>query len=189
MKPTSPDMWWKPVKCFGRPTGRANPTAEPIARPVIPAGINRFLIGKGYGGGSALIEVRRDGDSWNVEDVWRSTRVLKTKFNQCVIRDDVAYGLSNGALQAVDVEAAERLWEQGRRGRYGQGQVLLVDDTLVVQTEMGDVSVVEANANEFVEQIRFAALHQKTWNIPTLVGRILLIRNGEQAIAYRLPAR
>ncbi|SMP52700.1 outer membrane protein assembly factor BamB [Neorhodopirellula lusitana] len=156
---------------------------------VIPAGQDRFLIGKGYGGGSALIEVRRQDDGWEVEDVWRTTRVLKTKFNHCVTRDGVAYGISNGALQAVDVESAERLWEQGRRGRYGQGQVILVDDILIVQAEMGDVAIVEANPNDFVELIRFDALQQKTWNIPSVAGNLLLVRNAEQAIAFRLPTR
>jgi outer membrane protein assembly factor BamB len=156
---------------------------------VVPAGEDRFLIGKGYGGGSALIRVQQEEDGWKASDVWRLTRVLKTKFNHSVILDGVAYGLSNGALQAVEVESGERLWEQGRRGRYGQGQLIAAGDVLIVQAEMGEVALVEANPNEFNEWIRIDALNQKTWNVPSLSGNILLVRNGEEAIAFELPSK
>lgn len=155
----------------------------------VPAGENRLIVGKGYGYGSALIEINKADEQWTAEDVWRSNRILKTKFNHSLVLDGVAYGLSNGALQAVEVDSGERLWEQGRRGRYGQGQIIAAGDTLIVQAEMGEVALVEVNPNEFNELIRFDALDQKTWNMPSLSGNILLVRNGEEAIAFRLPSR
>lgn len=155
----------------------------------VPAGENRLLVGKGYGYGSALIEIKKVDEQWVAEDVWRTNRVLKTKFNHSLVADGVAYGLSNGALQAVEVDSGERLWEQGRRGRYGQGQAIMAGDTLIVQAEMGEVALVEVNPSEFNELIRFDALNQKTWNTPSLSGNILLVRNGEEAIAFRFPMR
>lgn len=158
---------------------------------VVPAGDNRFLIGKGYGGGSAVVEIRAagpDGD-WTATEVWRSSRVMKTKFNHAVVLDGTAYGLSNGALEAVNVTTGDRLWQQPRRGRYGQGHVIAVEDTLIVQAENGDVALVEANPDAFRERLRFPALQSKTWNIPSLSGRTLLIRNGEEAMALRFPSR
>ncbi len=156
---------------------------------VIPAGENTFLVGKGYGGGSALIEVNRQafGEGFKVLDLWRSNRVMKTKFNHAVLRTGVAYGLSNGALQAIDIESGERLWEQSRRSRSGQGQVILAGDVLIVQEEMGDVLLVAAEPNEYRELVRLDALQHKTWNVPSLVGNVLLIRNAVQAMALRLP--
>jgi len=158
---------------------------------VIPAGVNRFLIGKGYGGGSALIEVRAhpSGDGFECEDIWRSNRIMKTKFNHAVIREGIAYGLSNGALQAVEVESGRRLWEQPRRSRSGQGQVILAGAMLIVQEEMGDVIFVDADPNEYNERLRLDALQHKTWNVPSLVGNVLLIRNSVQAMALRLPEK
>ncbi|WP_146581769.1 outer membrane protein assembly factor BamB family protein [Neorhodopirellula pilleata] len=167
----------------GQSSGGANCAAA------IAAGTNRFVVGKGYGGGSALIEVTLNGEDWQVNDIWRSNRVMKTKFNHCVVRDGIAYGLSNGALQAVELESGERLWEQGRGGRYGQGQVILAEDVLIVQAEMGDVALVAAEPNEFNELIRIPALDQKTWNVPSLSGNILLVRNGEEAVAFDLPGK
>ncbi len=158
---------------------------------VVPAGEDRFLIGKGYGGGSALIEVKPDqsGGGYIAEDVWRSNRIMKTKFNHAVVREGVAYGISNGALQAINLESGERLWEQSRRNRSGQGQVILAGDTLIVQEEMGDVALVAADPHEYRELARLKALDHKTWNVPSLVGNVLVIRNSVQAMALQLPAK
>ncbi len=156
---------------------------------VIPAGENRFLIGKGYGGGSALIEIEpnESGDGVVAEDVWRSHRIMKTKFNHAVIRGGAAYGLSNGSLQAINLESGERLWEQSRRSRSGQGQVILAGDTLIVQEEMGDILLVAADPHEYRELVRLHALDHKTWNVPSLIGNVLVLRNSVQALAMQLP--
>lgn len=157
---------------------------------VIPAGKNRFFIGKGYGVGSALIEVDTDdsGDGLVAEDVWRSNRIMKTKFNHAVIHSGAAYGLSNGALQAINLESGERLWEQSRGSRSGQGQVIRAGDTLIVQEEMGDILLVAADPHEYRELVRLQALDHKTWNVPSLIGNVLLVRNSVEAMALQLPA-
>lgn len=169
----------------GQSNGGANCAA------VIGAGKDRFLVGKGYGGGSALIEIEASpsGEGFVAEDVWRSNRVMKTKFNHAVIRDGVAYGISNGALQAMEIETGDRLWEQSRRSRSGQGQVILAGDTLIVQEEMGDVLLVAADPAEYRELLRIDALQHKTWNVPSLAGNVLLVRNAVQAMAFRLPPK
>nr|WP_236624144.1 PQQ-binding-like beta-propeller repeat protein [Rhodopirellula baltica] len=180
--------------------GKSNSGANCAA--AMPAGENQFLIGKGYGGGSSLIQVTRVDNATNAnddtssetetfvaEEIWHSSRVLKTKFNHTLVRDGIAYGLSNGALQAVEIESGKRLWEQSRRDRLGQGQAVLVEDVLVVQGEEGEVVLVAADPDDYQELIRIPALQRKTWNIPTVVDNLILIRNAHQAIALELPQR
>lgn len=156
----------------------------------VPAGQNRFLIGKGYGGGSAVVEVTSAGEAaWQTQTVWASSRLLKTKFNHSCVDGDVAYGLSNGTLQAVDLTKGRRLWQQSRGSRYGQGQLVLAGDVLVVQAESGDVAFVAADPERYRELARLPALKTKTWNIPTVAGRHLLVRNDRESICYLLPAK
>ena len=113
---------------------------------VIPAGENRFLIGKGYGGGSALVEMSQAKDgSLSAAAVWDSAQVLKTKFTHACVRGDVAFAISNGSLEAVRIDDAEQQWVQPRRSRFGQGQILLVEDTIVAQSESGEVTFVAAD--------------------------------------------
>ncbi|WP_083434958.1 outer membrane protein assembly factor BamB family protein [Rhodopirellula islandica] len=177
--------------------GKSNSGANCAA--AIPAGEDQFLIGKGYGGGSSLIEVTRtdtpsasdtassETSDFVVNEIWHSSRILKTKFNHALVQDGIAYALSNGALQAVEIESGKRLWEQSRRDRFGQGQAILVEDVLVVQAEEGEVVLVAAEPDDYRELLRIPALQHKTWNIPTVVGNLILVRNAHQAIALELP--
>ena len=168
--------------------GQSNAAASCAA--VVAAGENRFLVGKGYGGGSALVAVTRDEEgSFHADELWRSSRLLKTKFTHPCVDDGVAYAISNGTLQAVDVDEAERLWQQSRGDRCGQGQLILAGDTLIVQTEPGDVAFVAADPADYRELFRLPALSSKTWNIPTLAGRHLIVRNDREAICYLLPEK
>jgi hypothetical protein len=155
----------------------------------VPVLDNRLLVGKGYGGGSALVEIIRNESGWMADDVWRSNRVLKTKFNHTCVQGDTGYGISNGSLQAVDLNDATVYWNQPRRSRAAQGQVVLVEDVLVVQDESGDVVFVDASVDGYNELFRMPALDSKTWNIPSVAGRYLLVRNDHQAICFELPER
>ena len=115
--------------------------------------------------------------------LWESIS-LKAKFSNVVHRDGVLYGLDDGILAAVDAETGERLW---KRSRYGHGQIMLVDDLIVVMAEDGRVALVEASADGFVEVASFAALSGKNWNHPALSGTTLVVRNDREAAAFELP--
>ena len=155
----------------------------------VPVGDDQLLVGKGYGGGSSLVQVTSADGGWQVQEVWHSNRVLQTKFNHTCVSGGVGYAIGNGALQAVALGEPSRLWQQPRRQRAGQGQVILVEDLLVLQDEGGDVVLVDATSQEYRERLRLPALESKTWNIPSVAGRYVIVRNSEQAICFRLPPR
>jgi outer membrane protein assembly factor BamB len=149
----------------------------------------RFLIGKGYGGGSALVQINLSEERFDANEVWASSRVLKTKFSHACVDRDVAYAISNGILEAVSINDGELIWSQPRGVRAGAGQILLVEDTIVVQNEAGGIVFVQAGTDEYAELGRLDALESKTWNVPTIAGRHLLVRNDNQAMCFLLPPR
>lgn len=163
-----------------------NDQAVNCSQPVPLGGDNRqLLISSGYGKGAALIELSRSGDRWSVEELW-TTRHLKPKFTSPVVRDGFAYGLDDGILTCIDLADGQRCW---KRGRYGHGQVLLVDDLLLVQTETGEVTLVAADSDEHRQLATLPALRAKTWNNPALADRYLLVRNDREAACYLLPVQ
>ncbi len=154
-------------------------TSQPV-----PISDRQLLLTKGYGNGAKLWEVAKMGDGWSVNELWHEPRLLRTKATSTVVRDGYAYGLSDGLLECVDIAARTRRWKE--RG-FGHGQVLLVDDLLLVQAESGDVVLVEADPASFIEVARLPALSSRTWNYPVLAGAYLLARNEREIVCYELP--
>ena len=160
----------------GDSTADAN-NSQPV---VLPGDL--LLLSKGYGGGAKLLEFS-SSDAPPAER-WVNSRVLQTKFTNVTIIDGYAYGLSDGILECCDVESGQRRW---KKGRYNHGQILGVGQRILVLSEDGRLALVEANPEEFVELTSFQVLEGKTWNNLCLYGKLLLVRNGEEAACYELP--
>lgn len=161
--------------------GHSNSDAS-TSQPVVLEG-DRLLLTKGYGVGAALFSLR-GGDRITTEEIWRRPRVLRTKFTSVAVRQGHAYGLSDGILECVDLAQGTSRWKH--RG-FEHGQVLLVGDQLLVLSEFGELALVEATPAEYRERGRFEALEGKTWNTLCLYGRLLLLRNGQEAGCWELP--
>ena len=120
----------------------------------------------------------------SVSPVWTSHH-LKPKLSNNVVRGNYVYGLDDpGVLTCLDLATGKRMW---RDGSYGFGQLLLVDDLLIVECESGEVALVEPNPNGLREIARFQALQSRTWSSPAPVGHRLLVRNDQEAACFELP--
>ena len=153
-------------------------------QPNVIAG-DKILITASYGIGAILFGLTKgDDNTISTDTLWHSKGRMKTKFSSACVRGNHAYGLDEGMLACIDLDSGKRLWKDGR---YGFGQNLLVDDTLLIQAENGDMVFVAADPNGFNELARFDGISGKTWNVPTLAGEYLLLRNDQEAACYRLP--
>jgi outer membrane protein assembly factor BamB len=164
-----------------------------VAQPLI-VDDKTLCISSGYSSGGALIRVEKAAESWTVREVWRTkTTVMRSKFASTLKRGDYSYGLNDGILECVSLKDGKVAWKDDRKAKagqaYGHGQLLLVDDRIVVLTEFGELVLVEANPDEFRELARIKALlaGSKTWNTPAMVGNRIYIRNEEEMACFELP--
>jgi hypothetical protein len=138
------------------------------------------------GTGIRRLSVTRDAGTWTVQERWLSTG-LKPYFNDFVVHNGHAFGFDGGILSSIDLRDGSRRW---KGGRYGHGQLMLLPEQnlLMVLSEAGELALVGATPDQFKELARFPAIEGKTWNHPTLVGNTLLVRNGQEMAAFRLPS-
>ena len=158
----------------------------PIVQPAQTADGDVLLTTAGVSGALGLrrIAVTNRHGGWTLDERWTSNR-LKPYFNDFVVHDGHAYGFDGSILACIDLANGERQW---KGGRYGHGQLVLLpdQDVLLVLSEDGELALVSATSDQFTELARVPAIEGKTWNHPVLVGDVLLVRNGEEMVAFKL---
>ena len=159
----------------------------PIVQPaVMPNGdlvINAITATGGLG--TRRLHATQSATGWQLEERWTSTG-LKPFFNDFVLHKGHAFGFDGSILSSINLADGARNW---KGGRYGNGQMLLLadQDALLVISEDGELALVSATTDGYRELARFPALNAKTWNHPVLVNDVLLLRNGEEMAAFRMP--
>jgi outer membrane protein assembly factor BamB len=156
----------------------------PIVQPALTAD-GDLLISVTAQSGLRRLDVANGSGGWTAEERWTSIG-LKPYFNDFVVHEGHAYGFDGGILAAIGLEDGERKW---KGGRYGHGQLVLLpeQDLLLVLSEEGELALVGATPEGFTEIARHPAIEGKTWNHPVLAGDLLVVRNGEEMVAFRLP--
>jgi outer membrane protein assembly factor BamB len=156
----------------------------PIVQPAATADGDVLIVAAGDSG-TRRIAVAHGPGGWTVEERWTSNG-LKPYFNDFVVHKGYAFGFDVRILACIDLKDGTRKW---KGGRYGSGQLLLLadQDLLLVLSDEGELALVNATPDQFTELARFKAIEGKTWNHPVLVGNRLLVRNGQEMAAFRLP--
>jgi hypothetical protein len=146
------------------------------------------LIGAGSGmsdgNGVLRIGVTHGPAGWTTQERWTSIG-LKPYFNDFVVHKGHAFGFDGSRLACIDLKDGKRKWKDGH---YGHGQIVLLpdQDLLLVLSEKGELALVGASPDQFTELAKLPAIEGKTWNHPVLAGDVLLVRNGEEMVAFRL---
>src|ERR1035438_5481067 len=163
------------------------PSNTRIVQPALASdGEVLMSFGEGLGGsGLRRVAVAHGPGGWTAAERWTSNG-LKPNFNDFVVHHGHAFGFDGSILACIDLTDGKRKW---KGGRYGSGQLVLLpdQDVLLVLSEDGELALVAAAPDQFTELARFPAIEGKTWNHPALAGDVLLVRNGQEMAAFRLP--
>jgi outer membrane protein assembly factor BamB len=140
-----------------------------------------LLFGTGYGVGTARVDIEVMDGKWSASQRWLSNR-FRPKFNDFVVRDGFSYGLDDGTLTCLDAERGTIRWKSGR---YGYGQLLLVNGLLLIISEDGELVLIEAAPEKPDRLATFKALDSGfCWNHMALVRGRLLVRNANEAVCF-----
>jgi hypothetical protein len=104
------------------------------------------FISSGENHGSALLSLDRQGDVFQVNEVWKSfgrTSVLRNEWQTSILLDGYLYGLDNvgGAgpithLNCVEAKTGKLVWQQPR---FGKGNLIAADGKLFIATVDGEL--------------------------------------------------
>ena len=146
---------------------------------------NSVLIASSLGAGTRRITATRQGTEWTIKEDWTSKK-MKSDFNDFVEHQGYLYGFDGSIFGCIDLENGSFKW---KKGRFGNGQVLLLCDAgqMLVTSEAGELVLLKTDADKMVEMGKIQAIQGKTWNHSVMVGNRVYLRNGEEVACYELP--
>ena len=143
-----------------------------------------ILLSKGYSTGAQVITVENEDGNLIPVPGARDPRALKTKFSNPVIYEGNAYSITDRFLECVDAKTLESKW---RRRGFGTGQLLLVGDKLLVHSETGTLTLVEATPEKYQELGSIRTINGTCWNTLTIYKDLVLVRSEQEAACFRVP--
>jgi len=149
------------------------------------------FISSAYGKGCALLHAVKQGDEVKLLPVYdRRGRAFQSHHSASVFKDRFLFGFSgmrdSAELKCVAFDTGEvkEDWESGLK--RGSGTIVLADKHLIIQTEGGDLCLVEATPEEFrlVAKVPKVLSGKNNWATPTLVDGRLYLRDEAQVVCY-----
>lgn len=167
----------------------ANGTAN-IPTPI--ASGNYIFCSSGYGTGSALLELSRDGDGVKATEVYfLDGNKLQNHHGGMVLVDDHIYcghGHNNGFPACIDLKTGEAAWGGKRGPGSGSAAVAYYDGHLIFRYQSGDVALIEATPEAYKLKGSFKPVYVKTpsWAHPVVANGRLYLREQDKLMCYSL---
>jgi outer membrane protein assembly factor BamB len=163
---------------FNTPANRTANCSTPIARG------EHVFAASGYGTGGGLAKITRDGDTWTATEVY-FTRQMQNHHGGVVLLRDHVYGFNERILTCLDfLKGGNPAWENPS---VGKGSLTVADGHLYCRSEGGQIALVEAKPDGYVEKGRFMQperRRERAWAHPVVAGGRLFIRDQDLLFCY-----
>jgi len=143
----------------------------------------------GYGVGAGVCRIDKIDQNFEAVEVWRKQGELENHWSTPVCYNGYLYGLygygmyESAPLKCVELATGTEMWS---KPNFGQGNLMLVGNKLVVLGVAGDIAVVEATPTAYTEIARADVLEGKCWSSPILSDNRLYARSSEEGICFAL---
>ena len=116
-----------------------------------------------------------------------TNKEMRNHYNSCVLLDGYIYGFDNSILKCIELASGEMMWSDRS---VGKGSLVAAQGHLFVLGEHGDLAVVEATPQEYLEKGRLKALDsRRAWTPPALANGRIYIRDLEHAACIDISTR
>ena len=149
--------------------------------PVVGPGDTIFI---NTGEGLRALKLSVTNDKFKVRESWAS-RITICQTTNFVLRDAVIYGAKEGGVfAAVDAETGRTIWQSRD---LKDCNVAVTDDYFIAVQENGQVIIAKVTLKGIQKLWRMKLLSGRCWVGPVVANGLLLVRDTEKLIAFKLP--
>lgn len=145
-----------------------------------------LFISSAYNGGSRMVRLRSDGHTTSVDELWHTNRT-RLHFSNALRIGNIVLGSSGdfgpAFLTALDATSGEELW---RNRSFARAHLIYADGAVIVVDEDGEIAIASVTERGIDVHARHALLTENAWTPPTLVGRVIYVRDRQEIVALDL---
>lgn len=167
----------------------ANGTAN-IPTPIVDG--DYIFCSSGYGTGSALLHLTKDGAGVKAEEIYFLKADELQNHHGGMIKIGAyiycGHGHNNGLPACIEMLTGKNMWEKTRGPGTGSAAVVFADGDLYFRYEDGTMALIEANPEKYNLKSHFtlASVKGKSWPHPAIVDGRLYIRDQDSLLCYDL---
>ena len=152
---------------------------------------NMVHVTAGYGIGGACVEVKKQGNHWEVDELWRIRGNSRTAsiWSTPVAHKGFLYGFysykeyGTGAFKCLDMRTGEVMWQEGG---FGLGQLMMAGEKLFALTDFGRLNVIAPVSEKYTEIAQANIIDGKCWATPAVSDGQIFIRSTIAGVSYNL---
>lgn len=146
----------------------------------------RLFMSSAYGGGSRMLTLSVIDGRTTPEEIW-STNRMRVHFSNALRVGGLVLGSSGdfgpAFLTALDAETGEEQW---RDRSFARAHLLHADGKVIIADEDGELALASVTDAGLEVHARHPVMTDNAWTAPTLVGRMLYIRDRRNIRALDL---
>lgn len=148
---------------------------------------NLLFVSSEYGGGSKVIELRRNGNQTTATELWSSNRLRLHHGNAMRVGDAIYFSSggkgSQAILSAVDARTGKIHWQERS---IEKATFVWADQKLITLDQDGNLMIAHPSPQGFKITAKAPLLSHLSWTPPVLVGTRLYIRDRRNMMAVDL---
>lgn len=170
--------------------------ASVIAPSPVPIIGNRLFITAGYGSGSLMVQIEKNGDEYSAKEIakYGPKDWLASEQQTPILYDGLLYGImpkDAGALKqqfvCYDPDNGELVWSSGKTHRFGLGPFLLADGKFYILDDDGTLSVIALSKTGYEQLAQYRILDgHDAWGPIALAGTRMLLRDSTRMICVEM---
>lgn len=157
----------------------------------------KIFVTAGYGAGSMLLKVTKNENEFQVDVIKTMSpkEGLASEQQTPLFYQEMVWGIHPKDAGARRQQLAcyhpddlsTPVWTSGKERRFGLGPYLIADEKLLVLNDDGELFLLEANTNKYIELARSKVLGgHDAWGPMVLINGLLLLRDSKQMICLDL---
>lgn len=179
-------------------TKEFNPSV--IAPSPLYVGNNRIFVTAGYGAGSAVFQVNRNGDAFSVQKIagYKPSQGMASEQQTPILKNGMVFNIQtkdagNSRNQFVCCspdDFRKILWTSSKTDRFGLGPYIIADNKFFILSDEGEMTIARFSTSKFEVLDKAKIIDgQDAWGPLAIADGMLIMRDSKNMLCVDLRAK